>query len=382
MFLSIKYSWLCSARSKSNIFWILLFPIILGSLFKVAFSNMSASESFEPIPVAIVCEEENEAAETFKTIAGELGKEGENQMLSIIWCENEEALRLLEEKEVDGILYAGAEVTLTVSANMNSAHINQSILETLTQQYNINIALLTDTAVSHPENIAVVAKALMENNNYCEKIYYSRKAQDLYTQYFYNLIAMACLFTSMGGLMVSLNNQGNLSVLGARKNISATNKLISIIGELIAMVLFEFLLNTLAFLFLILVLRVDMASRLPFAILTIFTSTMTGVTLGFFIGSIGRKSEGFKTGIALAITMTCCFLSGLMIGNMRIVVEQYAPFFNRINPAALIADSFYSLSIYESLNRYTMDILTLVLISALFCLGGFLLTRRKKYASL
>ena len=71
-----------------------------------------------------------------------------------------------------------------------------------------------------------------------------------------------------------------------------------------------------------------------------------------------------------------------MMGNMRIIVEQYAPFFNRINPAALMSDCFYSLAIYDSLERYTRNILTLLLLSFIFCLLGFLCTRRKKYASI
>jgi hypothetical protein len=42
----IKYPLLRLVRNKSNIFWILLFPIILGCLFKIAFSNLGNAESF------------------------------------------------------------------------------------------------------------------------------------------------------------------------------------------------------------------------------------------------------------------------------------------------------------------------------------------------
>ena len=104
-------------RNKSNLFWILLFPILLGCMFKVAFSNIGKTESFQPIPVAIVCED-TKNADTFRTIADELGKEGKDQMLSVTYCEEEKALKLLEEKEIDGILYAGDTVKLTISANM------------------------------------------------------------------------------------------------------------------------------------------------------------------------------------------------------------------------------------------------------------------------
>lgn len=89
-----------------------------------------------------------------------------------------------------------------------------------------------------------------------------------------------------------------------------------------------------------------------------------------------------KTGLVMVITMGGSFLSGLMAGNMRIVVDTYCPIINRINPTALISDMFYSLAIYDSLDRYFENLISLVILSLLFCIGGFLLTRRKKYANI
>lgn len=377
----MKYSLLRLIREKSNVFWILLFPIILGCLFKAAFSNIGASENFHAIPVAIVSEE-GEAAANFCLLADELGKEGKDQMLIITYCEEEEALRLLEEKKIDGILYAGNEITLTISSNMVNAKLNQSILQSFVQQYNLNMTVIADTAAKHPKQLPALIEALSKNDSFLQEVSLSRNKGDTYNQYFYNLIAMACLFTAMSGIYIALENQGNLSSLAARKNVSPANKLATIVSELIAYILFEFVLNLFAFLFIIFVLRVDMTARLPLAILTIFISAMTSVTIGFFLGTFGPKSESSKVGMMFAIVMPCCFFSGLMVGDMRIIVETYAPFFNRINPAALISDSFYCLATYDSLDRYLGNILTLLLYSVVFCIGGFLLTRRKKYASL
>ena len=41
-------------RNTTNMFWILIFPIILGTFFYIAFSNLGASESMSTIPVAVV----------------------------------------------------------------------------------------------------------------------------------------------------------------------------------------------------------------------------------------------------------------------------------------------------------------------------------------
>ena len=125
-----------------------------------------------------------------------------------------------------------------------------------------------------------------------------------------------------------------------------------------------------------------MTAHLGLALLTILVSTTFSITFGMFLGCIGPKSEGGKTGLMFATVMPMCFLSGLMMGNMRIVVEKHAPIVNRINPAALISDSFYILNNYDSMNRYARDILTLLLMAAILFLFSTLATRRKTYASL
>lgn len=381
MLLILKYTLLRLLRSKSNIFWILLFPILLGCLFKVAFSNLANTERFHAIPVAIV-RENGESADAFCSFAEELGAEGDDQMLVITYCSQEKALELLEKKDVTGILYAGENIALTISSNMNSYQTEQSILTTLVEQYNLNAAIITSVAQTNPEKLPELMASIQDTAEFREEISLSYGSDDTYTQYYYNLIAMACLFTSIGGIYVAIQNQGNQTTLAARKNISCTAKGVAILGELFANVIFETILNMIAFFFLIVVLRVDLTARLPLALLSIFIGCLMSISMGFLIGAIGNRSEGIKTGIMFAITMPCCFFSGLMIGNMRIIIETYVPILNRINPAALISDCFYSINTYESLTRFTVNILSLLVLTVLFCVTGFLLTRRKQYASL
>ena len=80
--------------------------------------------------------------------------------------------------------------------------------------------------------------------------------------------------------------------------------------------------------------------------------------------------------------MTSCFFSGLMVSGMKAVVEMKAPWFNRINPASVISDTFYCLNVYNDYKVYTEKIITMIIMTVIFTTIGFLLTRRKKYASL
>lgn len=378
---NFKYALLRLMRNKANLFWILVFPIVLGCFFKIAFSNITASESFHTIPVAVV-EGDNADATAFHTMIEQLSGDSEDAMLSATFCDDKKARTLLEKGKVDGIFYTTDTVELAVNSDLSDASINQSILQSLLTQYYLNRDLIVQILTTNPGNIESLVDSIGQSVDTRKEVSLTRNNTDTYDQYFYNLIAMACLYTAMGGINLAINNSANLSSLAARKTIAPANRAALIGTELLAIILFESLLNMVSFLFIVTVLGIHMTTHLGLAMLTILISTTFSITFGMFLGCVGPKSEGGKTGLMFAVVMPLCFLSGLMMGTMRMVVEKYAPFVNRINPAALISDSFYALNNYDTLTRYTGNILTLLLMTALFLIISILVTRRKTYASL
>ena len=378
---NFKYALLRLMRNKANLFWILVFPIVLGCFFKIAFSNITASESFHTIPVAVV-EGDNADATAFHTMIEQLSGDSEDAMLSATFCDDKKARTLLEKGKVDGIFYTTDTVELAVNSDLSDASINQSILQSLLTQYYLNRDLIVQILTTNPGNIESLVDSIGQSVDTRKEVSLTRNNTDTYDQYFYNLIAMACLYTAMGGINLAINNSANLSSLAARKTIAPAKRAALIGTELLAIILFESLLNMVSFLFIVTVLGIHMTTHLGLAMLTILISTTFSITYGMFLGCVGPKSEGGKTGLMFAVVMPLCFLSGLMMGTMRMVVEKYAPFVNRINPAALISDSFYALNNYDTLTRYTGNILTLLLMTALFLIISILVTRRKTYASL
>ena len=378
---NFKYALLRLMRNKANLFWILVFPIVLGCFFKIAFSNITASESFHTIPVAVV-EGDNADATAFHTMIEQLSGDSEDAMLSATFCDDKKARTLLEKGKVDGIFYTTDTVELAVNSDLSDASINQSILQSLLTQYYLNRDLIVQIITTNPGNIESLVDSIGQSVDTRKEVSLTRNNTDTYDQYFYNLIAMACLYTAMGGINLAINNSANLSSLAARKTIAPAKRAALIGTELLAIILFESLLNMVSFLFIVTVLGIHMTTHLGLAMLTILISTTFSITFGMFLGCVGPKSEGGKTGLMFAVVMPLCFLSGLMMGTMRMVVEKYAPFVNRINPAALISDSFYALNNYDTLTRYTGNILTLLLMTVLFLIISILVTRRKTYASL
>lgn len=372
--------WKCLIREKSQLFWNLLFPILLGTMFHIAFSGFSEDEAFHPIPVAVVEQEmsENVLHEMLDT----LERSEEKTFLDASYVSEEEALSLLKEKKIIGILYEGNPVTLKISAEMSSNKLEQSILTSFVSQFNLNYAALENIARNHPENLRTAIGLLSKESDYNQETSYSNGTMDLSLEYFFSLIAMSCLFAHIGGVRVALKSQANLSPLGARKCLAPVNKLLSTISELLAAFLYHFLCLAICLFYLIFALKIDFGNQFGYILLATLLGSMTGVSLGFFFGSIGTISENVKGGILLSITMVCSFFSGLMVGNMRIVVEKYCPLFNHLNPAALISDSFYALTVYRSHERYFQNLGILLLLTIGFCFGGFLFIRRRKYAAL
>ena len=63
---SLKYSLKTLFRNKSLIFWTYIFPLILGTFFYLAFSNITESEKLDVIDIAIVNNEDFINNEAFK----------------------------------------------------------------------------------------------------------------------------------------------------------------------------------------------------------------------------------------------------------------------------------------------------------------------------
>ena len=51
---NFKYTFKVLMRNRMLLFWTFVFPLVLGTMFKLAFSNIENSEKLNVIPIAIV----------------------------------------------------------------------------------------------------------------------------------------------------------------------------------------------------------------------------------------------------------------------------------------------------------------------------------------
>ena len=374
MFHLLIYNVKVKLRNFGMTFWPLAFPLILGTLFFFAFGNINDSD-FETVPVAVVKEEH--ADQIFLTFLEEI-KNGDDQLLSPEEMTEEQAKEKLEEKKISGIYYVGTEPALTVASN----GIEESILQSVLQSYENTRSTLQNMKKIHPEGTMNGLKAMREQQNGVQEFSLGGRTIDGNVQLFYALIAMGCLYGCFIGFGAAVSLQANLTALAARRCVTPTHKLKLVFSELISSFLLGYVDVVILLLYLRYGLKLDFNGQMGRMLLICFLGSLIGVSVGIFVGSLGKMKEGAKIGIILGISMICSFLAGLMNSNMKDIVEKHAPFINRINPAALISDAFYCINVYDDTARYHRSMITLAVMSLVLVFVSFLLIRRERYDSI
>ena len=162
---NLKYDIKTLFRNKMLIFWTFAFPIILGTFFNMAFSNIENSEKLEIINIAIVNNEEFKNnqfyKETFKTLSDE---KNEDRLFNTQYVTEEDAKELLENDKISGYMILEKEVPKIV---VTTSGINETILKIVTEEITETSEIVESLAESE------IKKQMMAGNyriDY-EKIY-------------------------------------------------------------------------------------------------------------------------------------------------------------------------------------------------------------------
>lgn len=389
---NFKYSLKALLRNKMLIFWTFAFPIILGTLFKVAFSNIENSEKLDIINIAIVQNEEFENNEAFKTSFEKLSDENnEDRLFNTKYTTKEEAKDLLNKGEIIGYMELKQDrPVLTFVTNGIDETVFKHVAEEIVQTSDI-IKQLSQTQIqkqiasgnyiiNYDEIYNKAIEMAKEDNVELKNISNSNLSYTMIE--FYTLIAMTCLYGGMLS-MVSINQiLANMSNKGKRIAVSPTKKSIIILSSLLASYIVQLIGLAILFLYTLFVLGVDYGSNTGLIILLAIVGSFAGLALGTFVGTIFKASENTKTGILIALTMLGCYLSGMMGITMKYVVDKNVPIINKINPASMITDGFYSLYYYDRLDRYWFNIASLLIFALILIVISFFSLRRQKYDSI
>lgn len=393
---NFKYALKTLLQNKMLIFWTFAFPIILGTFFKMAFSNIEKNEKLDIIDIAIVENDEFKENETFKKSFEKLSDETyDDRLFNTKYVTEDEAKKLLEEDKISGYLI----ITDTPKVVVTSSGINETVLKYVTEEisqsediiknvieYKINEQVKNGTIQfnSFDEVIKDIQKEAInmieEDSVNIEDI--SNKNLSYTMIEYYTLIAMACLYGGILG-MVSVNyNLPNMSNNGKRVAVSPTPKGRVILSSVLASYITQVVGVLILFVYTIFVLKVDYGDNLGYVLILSLIGSLAGLSLGIFVASVFKANENLKTGIIIAVTMFGCFLSGMMGITMKYVVDKNVPIINKINPASMITDGLYSLYYYDTLNRYYFNVASLLIFSLVLIVISIFSLRRQKYDSI
>ena len=388
---NFKYNLKILFRNMSLVFWTYIFPILLGTLFSLAFSNIENKEKLDIINIDVVNDNNFNKSiaynETIKILSDE---ESSDRLFNTKYTSLEESKKDLENNDITGYLLFNDvdEVTIYVNSNginetvlryvMDEVKSNKIMMESIikkeTLNGNYNVITDYDSYVNEIKNLINVDNIKLND--------ISNKNMSYTMIEYYSLIAMACMYGGMISMTIINKMLPNMDAVGKRVAVSKLSKGKMLLSSLLSGYVVQLIGLIILFIYTILVLNVDYGSNLIYVILLALLGSMAGLSLGMMLASALKVNENAKMGMLIAISMSGSFLAGMMGVTTKYVIDKNVPLLNKINPVNMITDGLYSLYYYSSLNRYYFNIISLVIFSIIMITISYLTLRRQQYDSI
>lgn len=389
MFLhNFKYSLKILLRNKALLFWTFIFPIILGTFFNMAFSNIEKEESLNIIDIAIVDSHFYQDNDIYKKAFTYLSdKNNKGRLFNTVVTDLDNAKKLLTDNKITGyLLFSLDDVRIVVFKNGINETILKYVVDEIESQKVVSSNLIkkeimnNSGEVNYSDLINKINDLLSDNQVRLNNI--SNKNLSYTMVEFYTLIAMATLYGSIIAMTATNKAIANVSNVGMRSSVAPIKKSTMLLGGFLASYIVQVIGLSLLFIYTIFVLKVDYGNNFLAVVLLSLAGSLVGLSLGVAVATLIKSSEGTKTGIIIAITMFWSYLSGMMGISTKYLFDKNLPFLNKLNPANMITDGFYSLYYYGVGNRFEKDVISLIIFSVMLFLVSLISLRRQKYDSI
>ena len=141
---NFKYTLKILFKNKMLIFWTFAFPIILGTFFQMAFSDIEKNEKLDIIDIAIVDNKEFQEntiyKESFKVLSD---KENEDRLFHTKYVTEEKAKSLLSDDEITGYLIIKDNKPKVV---VGTSDINETILKFVVEEITSKAEIMKSVA--------------------------------------------------------------------------------------------------------------------------------------------------------------------------------------------------------------------------------------------
>lgn len=367
-------------RMRWLVGWNFIFPLVLASAFYLGFGNMIKDDPnrLDTIEVAYVAGDGINS--NFLSVIEELSKETKDhgKILEVTSFDSLEAASdALNKKDIEGIYYQhddSIEVIVTENGLISTS------LSQIVKSYQNYQASFEKILSEKPEEIDTLIASINSNMSFLKK-YDFKSGVSQYMQFFYALLAMSSLFSSWVSTAMMTSLCANLSECGKRFEMAPGHKLKAIFAGILAGTLLQTLSNTVVICYVEYCLGLHWGAPIYMVIAITSLASALGISVGTLIGSI-FKNEIALSMVPLAFTMTCSFFSGLMMGGIQQIIQNFCPILNKINPATVFTDSLYQLACYGKTSAYYQDLGIMVLMIAICLIISVLILRRRNYDSI
>lgn len=395
MWNTFNYTMLSTLRERSVIVWVLIFPLILSTLFNVMFTGIEETAySLRVIPVAVVDNSENDAGATFDATMDALS-DGDDPLLAPIKVKTAaEAYDLLKSGDAVGTITVNADgkPSLEVSPGesdmeLSMSQVERTVLADVVDDYCRSSAAAEDIVENDPQALAnpEVIKSFSDRAQFTADMTITHSKTKEHVRYFYALLGFAALMAAAVGLNAVGRIQPNISPLGARRAVSGTSRTRMLAGTIAASWVVSFCALLVAFVYMRFVLGLDFGGRDAACILGLAAAALMTTAFGALIGAIPAIPFQAKGGVLTGITCLLSLFAGLYGTPALRLADQVArevPWASTVNPVKQVTDLFYSLYVYTDLSPFYQAIGVLMATTAVFALVAALLMRRQRYASL
>lgn len=429
MWSTFKAMLLINLREKSGLFWLVCFPVLLASLVQGVFGSIDTYNAIEPVPVAVVRDDQWNRAYGVQQFtdslsgtasasddAGDESTDGQGATTLIRVTETTDrpaADTLLQNGDVKAILSTDGEgrimmtVSDTVAGAMSSANagggdaeaITISALGNVIDTFNVHGAIIDDaitlklaaqpqlaTDPSFWQQITQNANAGTKGGQtYVKDVALTHFTPESMARYHFALLGMASMLSMLFTCVSLTLLQPNQTASGIRVAVSPLPQSRKVLGVFLSGWLMSFLSLIVAFLFIRFALGISVGGREPLAIVGLLVATFASSAMGLALGAIPGLSLGAKNGVAIALSTGLSMLAGLMgtfSMHLNDTIQAHAPVVHLISPVKQVSNLFYDLLYYDSLAPFLQTVAILLIMSAMVLAAAVAMLRRQRYEHL
>ena len=231
-------------------------------------------------------------------------KKSNSDLLNIQEMDESAALTALKNKEISGIYYNEMTPSLTVNAH----GIPESILQSVLESYNNNLHTIQNILKKHPSGILEGLSQMADTRDLVQELSLGGKTIDGNSQIFLRSDRHGVPVWMFYRLCAAITLQANLTALAARRCVTPTHKLKLILSEQITSFLLGYTDVIILLIYLRIILKLDFQGQIGKMLIISLFGSLIGVSVGLFVGSLGKLSEGIKLLLSLRFPWSAVFL--------------------------------------------------------------------------